>query len=642
MADDFIKDVRELWSFANEADRDNREEAIEDLKFAAGEQWDEAVRNYRESSGPFPLPCLTINTLPQFIGQVIGDRRANATAIKVLPREDGDATIAEVRSELIRSIELQSRADRVYANTFEQAVTCGVGNLRIDLDYAYEDAFDRDIFLRDIPNPLAVKWDPLAHDPTARDATFCFVGDEIATEEYRRRFPKAALPSLIQREAGSAWTTGRTVMVPEYWRIEERKRTIGMTADGKTVDLTDMPRTKWPQLAIDPETQQPIVRDDAKCKYAIMVLTNGMEQLTDPLELKLPRLPIIRVLGREVWTGEKRVRFGIVRCLRDSQRIKNYLRSLRLQLLMGAPRENFISQASSIKGRENDWPNTLVFNDGTERPQQITADNLIALLNEERIYAQDMMDVTGIFDASRGMKSNETSGIAIARRQQEGDIATIVYHDNMDAAQMECGDVCNYYLPIAFDTTRTVRLIGQNEAVKFLKVNDPSDPDSIDLSKGRYDVTIATGPAYMTRRIEAAAQLTELASKSPQLIEIAGDKIIESMDIPDGDEIAARVKRAIPPQILGDEADDNMSDDEKAAKAQQAQQAQAVQQQMAELEMRKTAAETAEAEAKAREANAKADLAEAEAREKSAGQMLMGADLANTADNLDTQQDEAA
>jgi hypothetical protein len=72
----------------------------------------------------------------------------------VLPREDGDVKVAEVRSELIRSIELQSRADRARSIAFEQQVTCGIGHTRIDLEYARDDAFDRDLFIRSIANPI--------------------------------------------------------------------------------------------------------------------------------------------------------------------------------------------------------------------------------------------------------------------------------------------------------------------------------------------------------------------------------------------------------------------------------------------------------------------------------------------------------
>jgi hypothetical protein len=457
MADDFAKEVRELYANAEEADRDNRDEAITDLKFEVGDQWHEGVKRDRESNG---LPCPTINVAQQYTAQVVGDWRANQTSIKVLPREDGDVAIAEVRSELIRSIELQSKADRVFASSLGQMVACGISNFRVDVDYAYEDAFDRDIFIRDIPNPLAVLWDPLSFDPTGRDAGYCFVGDEISVEDYERRFKGKARPNLISREAGSIWCDGKNVTLPEYWKIDERLRTFGMTAEGKTVDLTDLPRNKWPELAIDAETREPIIREKAKCKYAVMVMTNGMEPLSDPYEARLPRLPIIRVMGREGLNDGKRVRFGLIRFMRDSILMRNHNRAVRSELLLKFPRVNFIGPASAIEGRDGDWSSYLAFNDRRQMPTEVTGRNLSALLAEEQMYAQDMMDVTGIHEASRGMPSNETSGIAIQRRQQEGDIATIVYHDNMLAAQQEAGEVIDAYIPQVFDTARTIRTVG--------------------------------------------------------------------------------------------------------------------------------------------------------------------------------------
>lgn len=604
---DFAKEVRDLWRQAEEGDRQNREEASEDLRFAAGKQWDERVRDYRESSGPFPLPCLTINTLPQFIGQVVGDRRANQTSIKVLPKEDGDVKIADVRSELIRSIELQSKADRTYINAFSNAVTAGLGNFRIDIDYAYEDAFERDLFINSIPNPFAVRWDPLATDPTARDAGWCFVGDELPTTEYERRYPDAAKPSLFDEELLSlGWRKGQTVMLPEYWRIEERKRTIAMTATGETVDLTGQPKNKWPELLIDPDTDEPVIRDDAKCKYAIMVRTNGMEPLTDPYELKLPRLPIIRVTGCEIWTDEERIRFGLVRFARDPQRLKNYWRSVVAELLMNAPRNNFLADAKAIEGREGDWPSTLVYNNGQPKPEQVTLANMAAIVNEAQMCAQDMKDVTGLHDASLGVQSNETSGVAINARQHEGDIATIVYHDNMNSAMQEAGEVLNALIPTVYDTARTVRTVGMDDTVNIRRINDPSHPENIDLATGKYDVTTSTGPTYMSRRQEAAASMLESARVAPDLFQIAGDLIAKAQDWPGADEIAERIRRGMPQNLLtpserkameeelGDDPDPQM---EQQQQLQQAQQQMAMQGAEAELRLKNAQADKAEAEA---------------------------------------------
>lgn len=651
---DFSKEVRDTWKQAEEADKLNRDEALRDLKFASGEHWDSQVREYRERMGTerygFPLPCLTVNNIPALIGQVTGDRRANEVAVKVLPNEKGDKETADVRSEMIRSIEVRSKAQRIYLSSFGAMVNCGISNFRVDLDYAYDDVFERDIFIRDIPNPLAVLWDPLAADPTGRDAGYCFVTDRITKDEFKARFKDAKQSDLeVPGMSEGGWVEGDLVRVVEYWKMIEKKRTLAMlrvsdpNGDPVVEDVTDKDESLWQErLVINQTSGKPMLRE-APRKYAQMTFTNGNEALSDPFELPLCRLPIIRVSGQEMWVGDKRVRFGLTRFARDPARLKDYMRSVIAEKLMLSPRANFMGPASAFEGREGDWPNTLVYNDtASSVPVSMTGSDLAAMVNEAQWYAEDIKDVTGIFDASRGQKSNETSGVAINARQREGDIATIGYHDMMDSSQQEAGEVINDLLGLAYDTPRTLRLIGANEAIKFLRVNDPSDPKAVDLSKGRYDVTISTGPAYMTRRIEGASQLMDLAGKSPKLIDIAGDKIIESLDIIDGDEIAARVKRSIPPQILGDEADDNMSEEEKQQKAQVAQAAQQEQEAQkalamnaAEADLRLKNAQADKAEADARKSNAEADKAEAEALEIKGGLALKGAAMAETATNMD-------
>ena len=49
------------------------------------------------------------------------------------------------------------------------------------------------------------------------------------------------------------------------------------------------------------------------------------------------------------------------------------------------------------------------------------ADVPVALIQEMQFSSEDIKATTGIFDASLGNKSNETSGIAIRARQAQGE-----------------------------------------------------------------------------------------------------------------------------------------------------------------------------------------------------------------------------
>jgi hypothetical protein len=150
------------------------------------------------------------------------------------------------------------------------------------------------------------------------------------------------------------------------------------------------------------------------------------------------------------------------------------------------------------------------------------------------------------------MKGNETSGRAIMARQQEGDISALTYYDNGNAAVREGGDIINQLIGQVYDGTRIVRTVGEDEAVKFLKINDPSDPSSPDLSVGWFDVSLSTGAAFTTRRMAAAQAMMEAIQVWPQLIQVAGDLVAQAQDWPGAEELAERLRKTIPPQYLDD------------------------------------------------------------------------------------------
>jgi hypothetical protein len=169
--------------------------------------------------------------------------------------------------------------------------------------------------------------------------------------------------------------------------------------------------------------------------------------------------------------------------------------------------------------------------------------------------AQDLKDVTGIHDASLGVKSNEVSGKAIQARQNQGNNALLTYYDNANSALLECGDVINQLIPQIYDGTRIIRIIGEDETPKFIKVNDPYDPRSVDLSKGNYDVALTNGASFITRQQEAAESMLQAVQVWPQLMEIAGDLVVKAQAWPGAEKFAERLKRAMPAELTQEDGE---------------------------------------------------------------------------------------
>jgi hypothetical protein len=554
--EDYLKNLREEYEADLQADEMNRREAITDLEFAAGQQWDPRVLQAREG-----LPCLTINTIPQFTAQLVGDWRQNKASIKVLPAEDGDQDVANIRADLIRSIEYKSRADRVYANAFESQVTCGDGAFRVSVDYAKDDVFDQELGLNAIDDPLSVIWDRFSIDPTGKDATRCFVEDRLSRKELKKKW-KDADPSTLGDRFGkelstTGWVDNDSVKVVEHWRMIERDRLIGLFPDGaiRHIEADNLEE-------ITTKHGAPVKLRRAPCLYAQMHLVTGFAILDGPYEYKLNRLPIIRMMGRTYNVEGKRIRYGLVRNMKDSARLRNFWRSVAAEQLGYAPKAQWIAPESAVEGREEAFRRAhlsrdplLVYNDGAEAPPERIPPPTpeMALLNEAQINSQDMKDVTGIHDASLGIKSNETSGKAIMARQREGDVASLTYYDNGNASILEAGDVLNQLISQIYDSTRIIRIVGEDEAARLVRINDPNDPSSPNLAVGGYDVAITTGASFTTRRAEAAEAMMNAVQVWPQLIQVAGDIIAKAQDWPGADKLADRLKKTIPPQFLDPE-----------------------------------------------------------------------------------------
>lgn len=122
-------------------------------------------------------------------------------------------------------------------------------------------------------------------------------------------------------------------------------------------------------------------------------------------------------------------------------------------------------------------------------------------------------------------------------------------------------------IPKIYDTKRVVRIVGEDGTETFAQLDPqqqqpltqqshPSIADEVQLifnpGIGRYDVTVEVGPNYETRRQEAFNALTQIMSQDQELMKVAGDLLFKAADFPMADEVAERLHRTIPPQILGE------------------------------------------------------------------------------------------
>jgi hypothetical protein len=338
--------------------------------------------------------------------------------------------------------------------------------------------------------------------------------------------------------------------------------------------------------------------------------------------------------------------WGLTRNAKDAQRSYNVTRTSITETIATSPNTHFWATHKQAEGNTDQWaqmhkrlyPFGLYNTDpqAPGAPQRMGGPDVpVALIQEMQIADQELKDVTGVYDAALGERSNEKSGVAISRREQQTQLVNYNYPDNMSKGVKRTWEILIDLIPEIYDTERIVRVIGADGAEDYVKVNtsgvDPQtgEPTLInDLTRGKYDVTVTVGPSFATQRQEASESYGQMVQGMPQILGVAGDLIFKAMDLPYSDQIAERMQALLPPQIqqqlskgknIPPEVAQAMTQVNQAMEAVK-QQGQLVQQAAGEAEQKKAEAEKAASQVesvieklKTEEARFEAQVAKAQA-----------------------------
>jgi hypothetical protein len=571
--DKVIEEARKRFAACEDAWGDQINDGAEDIRFARlGEQWPEEIKRERERS---KRPCLTLNRMPTFIRQVVNDSRMNRPAIAVHPVDSGsDPETAEIYTGLIRNIEYSSDAKVAYNTALENAVTCGWGFFRVGVDYCADDSFDMDIKIERIANPLTVYFDPNSTAADSSDWRYCFVTEIRERDEFKADYPDAE-PSSWEGDHDQGWIGEDWIRVAEYWTKEEKDDKLLKLSDG-TVLYADQFEEHKDLFAATGIT----IKGERESKRSVVkqrIITGS--EVVEENEWAGKYIPIIPVFGEEVVEEGQRHFLSLVRQAKDAQRNLNYWRSMSTELVALAPKAPFIGRAGAFDSDRERWEtaNTdahpFLEYDGDVPPQrQPFAGPPAGAIQESLSANDDLKNIIGLQDASLGIRSNEVSGRAIMARQREGDVSTFHYIDNLSRAIRHAGRILIDLIPKVYKTPRVLRIMGADDEADLVEVNKEYEKGGLvkmhDLTAGKYDLTVKTGPSFTSQREEAFAQMTDMTRAFPQLAQVAGDLIAKNSDWPGADEIAKRLKVLLPKPIQDLEKLDNLPPEAQAAVAQ--------------------------------------------------------------------------
>ena len=625
------------------AETDNRTQAEEDVRFRNDDQWPSQVKEARVEE---QRPCLTLNKLNQYIDKVVGDQRQNRPAIKVRSIGKKSPTtklsnaentknydVAQVLDGLIRHIENTSQADIAKDTAFDHAVGNGFGYFRVTTDYVDDDVFEQKLSVRRIPNPFSVYFDPSAQELTREDAQYAFLTSFVAKEEYQRRWPNAGGGGDISAGVGdwvNNWFKGDDVRVAEYFRKVPTQKVLVSLSDGRVVEHDtdfDMVKDELAAMGVTPVRTRKV-----KTHKIQWMLLSGYEMLEGPIDWPGKYIPIIPVLGKELWSEGQLYYRSLIRHSKDAQRMYNYWRTASVELVALAPKVPYIVADDQVQNYLNIWKtaNTkshayLPYNARSkanppkrERLPEIPT----GAVNEALTANDDIKGTIGMYDASIGARSNEVSGKAINAREKQGDTMSYPFMDNLMTAVEYEGRILIDLIPKIYDTERMIRILNPDGEEDEVLINqtvvdeDTGKPVDInDITLGKYDIVAKVGPSFATQRIEAVESMTAFAQAVPDLAVIMSDLMAGNMDWPGADQIAERFKRYLEKTHPG--ITDDRDEEEREPTPEEQMQMQLQQEEM-EVQKLEREARTAEAEAAIAESKSKMASSEIGVREASA------------------------
>lgn len=624
---DAVKEAQELYIEAMDAMSTQRKQIEDDLAFSDPsnpEQWDEVIKNQRENDPGGARPCLCYDQLGQYVANVAGQVEQRPPALHAIPVGGGaDKKVAESLDGFFRHIEHASRAQQHYAIALTSSARAGVGYLIIRPEVIDRALGFQEPRIGSEGDPLRVVFDPWSVELDGSDANFGYHLTPFSKREFERKWPGKPLRSFGEPER--TIDERDSINVVEQWRIEDKSTNIVVYRglDGAEASL---PEDDF-HLANQRMEVSAVIRnykDKYRCvKWSRM---SGADVLDEEKEYPATSIGIVPVYGYVGWSNGRMSYCGISRRGRMPQQSYNYHMS-EIHAYMGqAPKAPWLVAIESMTDEKvkalwdkasveaRAWlPYKAISDDGTALPPPTRSPIAVNLTNHIQGAVQAKEDIQasiGMYQANLGAPSNETSGIAIENRKEQGEASTAHFPAHLAASLGQVGKICVEMIPRLIDTKRQIRILSIDNTPSEVTVDpemqgamEEGPPLSINPNVGKYDVRVVVGASFSTQRQQAQEAYIEMMRANPELMPVIGPLWAQTLDVPHADKLA-QVLTAMAPEPVKAILQPQDQENSAQLKAENEQLKQALQEAIqhandAQEEMKQAAARADEAEANA-------------------------------------------
>lgn len=615
---------RLMDTHTRELDRqyENRREMALDEDFYDHLQWDANDAETLRERGQLPL---VYNIVAPVVNWITGTEKRARADFKILPRRKEEAKQAERKTALMKYLSDQNRSVFNRSDAFEESVKAGVSWLEDGVrdDLEGEPVYDRYESWRN------VLWDSASRERDVSDARYVnrsrWMDADIGASMFRdrARIVEESIDDADRYFLGSEYgdepmdsqeveneLTGRAASSVravrdrfrciESWftRIAETPRLKGGEFHGEIFDEYSEAHV----MALNKGWSDIVVKPMLRMHVAVFTLRGLLWVSESPYRHnRFPFTPIW--CYRRARDG---MPYGIIRGLRDVQTDVNKSASKILHILSTVRTvmdEGAVDDIDEYLEEVARPDATIVKKSGKEL--SIDTDRADVQYHMERMSRSIAMvqQESGVTDENLGRNTNARSGVAIARRQDQGSVTTTKVFDNLRFAVQVSGEKKLSLQEQFFTQKKSFRITNMRGTPDYVDINDGLPENDIARCKADYVISEADWRATV-RQAQAEALLDllgNLAKATPQIALALLDLVVEHMDLPNQEEIVRRIR-----QITGmRDPDADEPTPEEIARAEEQAKQKAIQDAMLQAELRKLLSEGEKNMAQARQIAAK-------------------------------------
>lgn len=574
---DSVEEAQRLYKDSLDALSDQRRQIEEDLQFtdpSDPQQWDDDIKRTRTTDPGGARPCLVFDQCSQYENNVAGQVEQRPPSIHTVPATNGDKRVAEKLDGIFRNVEYASRAQQHYVRALRGAARVGAGYLTLRPEFIDRAMGYQEPRIGSVGDPMSVVLDAWSVELDGSDAMHGTILTPYSHREWDRKFGKKEKVNFADADRNVVKDDRESVIVGEQWRVEDRTKNMIVCLDPRTQEEVALPEDDyWKNAQRDGVTWKVVRNYSDKKRVVLWSLMSGCDELTKTVEYPADGIGIVPVYGYVGWSDGRMKYCGIGRRARSAQQDFNFHMSELHAYMAQAPKMPWWVPLESVPDANvqkiydrlgvdsRAWaPYRALDEEGRQLPPPQRAQVSIDLRNHEAgvLRAERNIQASiGMYQASLGAPSNESSGVAIDSRKQQGEASTAHFPAHLQAAVSQIGRLAIDMIVRVIDTKRQARILGEDKKASNVII-DPEqreaarDTDkglSINPGVGKYDAYCVVGASYSTQRAQAAAGFEAMIRSNPQLAPVLSYFWALNLDIQGGDKMAQALAAMLPAPV---------------------------------------------------------------------------------------------